>query len=355
MIAGSFFLIFLFLRLPKKLTLVLTMLIVTFYVPLAGFGIPVQRAGIMALMVLTAGLIGRPAHLLNALCASFFLLLVMDPKSLWNIGFQLSFLSVLSLIVVLPFLPKHRLLSLSIGGSLAVLIGTSPVVLYYFNTFSPVGVIANLIAIPVFDAALFSTLFAMLFCWVPLLGKLLVVLSSGIVTVGLAWIHWLSAWRPGYWFFIKPEAWQLWTYYGMLGLILGVNRVRVPMKKLMLGFCLMCWTVAAVSMFRVDDADGRQGSHSSCPFFERRRLACQCGEELPVGPGGTARPPVPAAVRYQADRRDIAYGLLQKTQGRSRLGPPGYFRAADPSSGHPERAGRFSENTESFEKTDDDR
>lgn len=256
MIAGSFFLIFLFLRLPKKWTVVLTMMIVVFYVPLAGSGIPVQRAGIMALLVLTAMLLGRPAHLLNALCISFFLLLCIHPKSLWNIGFQLSFLSVLSLVVVLPFLPRHKVLSLSIGGSLAVLIGTSPVVLYFFNTFSPVGVIANLIAIPVFDAALLSALFAVIFCKVPLLGSFLVAVSSGIVTVGLAWIGWLSTWRFGYWFFVRPEAWQLWTYYGALGLALGIDRVRVPMKKFLLGACFLCWGLAAISMFRTDDPAG---------------------------------------------------------------------------------------------------
>ena len=135
MIAGTFYLMFLFSGLGYRKTALLTILIVIVYVGLAGAGIPDQRAGYGSVLVLLGVLIGRPANLLNALCFAFFMLLLWNPKSLWNIGFQLSFLSVFSLMLILPLLSRWSAWTLSLGSSLAVLFGTFPVVLYHFNIF----------------------------------------------------------------------------------------------------------------------------------------------------------------------------------------------------------------------------
>jgi competence protein ComEC len=159
MIAGTFYLIFLFFGLRFRPAAFLTALIVVLYVGLAGSGIPIQRAGCGALLVLVAMLAGRPAHLLNSLCFAFFAILVWNSQSLWNIGFQLSFLCVLSLILILPIFTRLGAWMLPLASSLAVLFGTFPVLIYYSNIFSPVSILANIVAIPLCDAALFTALF----------------------------------------------------------------------------------------------------------------------------------------------------------------------------------------------------
>jgi competence protein ComEC len=197
MIAGTFYSIFLFLGLGYRKTAFLTILIVIVYAGLAGAGIPVQRAGYSAVLVLFGALMGRPTNLLNALCFAFFVLLLWNPKSLWNIGFQLSFLCVFSLMLVLPILSRFNAWTLSLGSSLAVLFGTFPVVLYHFNIFSPVSIVANLVAIPLFDAALFSGLLVLIFSGVPFLNFFLIKVSSWILGIGLFWVKCLSTWRWG--------------------------------------------------------------------------------------------------------------------------------------------------------------
>jgi competence protein ComEC len=249
MIAGTFYLMFLFSGLGYRRTAFLTILIVIVYVGLAGGGIPVQRAGYASVLVLAGALMGRPANLMNALCFSFFVLLLWNPKSFWNIGFQLSFLSVFSLMLVLPLLSRFSAWTFSLGSSLAVLFGTFPVVLYHFNIFSPISIFANLAAIPLFDAALFSTLFTLLFSGVPLLKFLLIKVSSWILWIGLIWVKYLSTWRWGYWFFERPSLGRLAAYYASMGMILFLHRRVFPGKRCLMICLTGFWAIISMMFF----------------------------------------------------------------------------------------------------------
>ncbi len=241
MIAGTFYLIFLFCGVGYRGTSLLTAMIVILYVGLAGGGIPIQRAGYGSVLVLIAVLAGRPSSLLNSLCFAFFAILIGNPESLWNVGFQLSFLCVLSLILILPLFTRLTFWTLSLGSSLAVLCGTFPVVLYYFNIFSPVSVFANIVAIPLCDAALFVALFSILFHPVPFLNLALVRLASGLVGILLSWVRLLSTWRWGYWFLERPPLARLFAYYAALALLLFFYRRIFRGKRIvMVGLACLC-------------------------------------------------------------------------------------------------------------------
>jgi competence protein ComEC len=249
MIAGTFYLVFLFCGLGFRRASWVTLLIVIAYVGLAGAGIPIQRAGYGAALVLFAVLAGRPSHLLNALCFAFFMILVFSPKSLWNIGFQLSFLCVFSLILVLPFLLRAGAWILSLGSSLAVLLGTFPVVLYYFNIFSPVSVLANIVAIPLCDAALFTSLFALLLHGVPFLNVVFVQFSFWIIMGSLAWVKYLSAWRWGYWFLEQPSLGRLAAYYSSMAMILFFYKRTFHGKRFLMAGLTGCWIIFLALFF----------------------------------------------------------------------------------------------------------
>jgi len=249
MIAGTFYLIFLFLGLGYRRTALLTILIVIVYVGLAGAGIPIQRAGYGAVLVLCATLVGRPSQLLNSLCFAFFVILVWNPQSLWNIGFQLSFLCVLSLMLILPLLARVNAWILSLSSSLAVLVGTFPVVLYYFNIFSPVSILANLVAIPLCDAALLMSLFSLLLFRVPFLNIVFMKFSSGIIAYSLAWVKYLSTWRWGYWFLERPSLGRLAAYYTSMAMILLLCKRKIHGKRFLLAGLIFCWISFSASFF----------------------------------------------------------------------------------------------------------
>lgn len=241
MIAGTFYVLLLFSGMGFRAASFLTAVIVAVYIGLAGAGIPIQRAGYTAILVLLGTLAGRPTHLLNSLCLSFLVILAWMPQSLWSVGFQLSFLCVLSLILFLPLFSRVSLWTLSLGSSVSVLAGTFPVILYYFNIFSPVSILANLVAIPLCDGALFTALFALLLGSVPLAGPFLIMVSSGIIAGVLAWVKALSAWRWGYWFLERPMLWELGIYYAILGGLLFTYRRIVWMKRFWMGVFVLGW------------------------------------------------------------------------------------------------------------------
>lgn len=249
MIAGSFYVLFLLLKLDYRIAAILTSGVVMVYMGLAGFGLPVLRAGWMAILVFLGVLLGRRVNFLNMLSLAFFILLLANTRSLWDIGFQLSFLSILSLVLILPCFQCWNSLIFSLAGSAAVLAGTFPLVLYYFNIFSPVSLLANLIGIPVMDAALFSSLFALLFCKIPLLGSLLLHISSFFLWLALAWVKWLSACRWGYWFFVKPSLLQILLYYSTLGGWLASRCWVISWKRWIQTGFLISWVMVTASFF----------------------------------------------------------------------------------------------------------
>ncbi|HOW88250.1 MAG TPA: ComEC/Rec2 family competence protein [Candidatus Omnitrophota bacterium] len=249
MIAGTLYILFLFSGLGYRQASMLAILVVLFYIGFSGAGVPIQRAGCGAALALLAVLAGRPAHLLNSLCFAFFIILLWNPSALWGVGFQLSFLCVLSLILILPIFSRMNAWTLSLGSSLAVLAGTFPLALYYFNIFSPVSILANIVAIPLCDAALFTALLAILFSGIPFAGLFLATVSSWMIQMSLMWIASLAQWQWGYWFLERPPQTKLWSYYAILAGILFLWKKPLRGKHVWIGLLGCAWLCVSVSFF----------------------------------------------------------------------------------------------------------
>lgn len=137
------------------------------YTLITGSEVATIRSLIMAGIYLIAILIEREDDILNALAFAALAILIWDPDGLWDISFQLSFISVLFIGLILKHWSEwtggsdkgHGEPSLwkKIGSSLLLylmisagaMIGTAPLVIYYFHQFPWVGIAANLIVSPV--------------------------------------------------------------------------------------------------------------------------------------------------------------------------------------------------------------
>ena len=84
---------------PLRARLLLAMAVVAVYVPLAGGGPSIQRAGVMGVAGLVAALAGRPARRWYALLLAAAATLMLNPRAVGEPGWQLSFAAVVALLV----------------------------------------------------------------------------------------------------------------------------------------------------------------------------------------------------------------------------------------------------------------
>ena len=123
---------------------------------ITGFSPSVQRAATMLTFILVAGLLNRKSSIYNTILASIFFILLISPNLLFSVSFQLSCAAVIgivylykkiySLIYVRPRIIDFfwKITALSLSAQIA----TFPITIFYFNQFSTLFPLTNLIAIP---------------------------------------------------------------------------------------------------------------------------------------------------------------------------------------------------------------
>lgn len=145
---------------------------------LAGGAPSVMRSAVMFSFIALAG--SKKISVYNSLALSAFLLLCYHPFWLWDTGFQLSYVAVLSIVIFMRpvynwFYIKNKLLDLCwklIATSVAAQILTTPVIIYYFNQFPNYFLITNLVAIPLSSAIILGELLLCAFSVMPALGQI---------------------------------------------------------------------------------------------------------------------------------------------------------------------------------------
>lgn len=196
-VASIIFIVLKMFPIPRTAQYVLTMLLLVFYSFLTGGQPPVVRATIMAVVFLAGFLVEREQESINTLSAAALILLLMNPLNLFDVGFQLSFISVLFIILFYPrcmdlfykllpafkeeagegFKPSGkgglRAIKLkivkyflqSVAVSITAYVGVVALVVYYFHLFTPIVIAANLVVVP--------------------LASLIIFLGMGLLTAGI--------------------------------------------------------------------------------------------------------------------------------------------------------------------------
>lgn len=129
----------------------ITIILLWLYAIMTGLSPSVTRAVIMATVFLTAHILQRHHSPFNSLCLAAIILLIITPESLYNIGFQLSFIAVASILLFAeplnPISQRNRILHniTSIACvSMAAMIGTGIISAFYFHNFPVYFLLANI-------------------------------------------------------------------------------------------------------------------------------------------------------------------------------------------------------------------
>src|SRR3954454_15731917 len=161
--------------------------LIALYVPLAGGGASLQRAGIMGAAGLVVVAAGRAASRWYALELAAVVTLAANPRVVGDTGWQLSFAAVLGILVLAKPLQASmrglpRLLAEGVAVTFAATIATAPLIAHDFGSVSLAGLPANVVAMPVVAGIMWA---GMLQCALAQLPDLAGVPHAAIEVVGL--------------------------------------------------------------------------------------------------------------------------------------------------------------------------
>src|SRR3954447_21979870 len=138
-----------------RVRFVLALGLIALYVPLAGGGPSIQRAGVMGAAGIAAALAGRPASRWYALLLAAGATLALNPRAVEDVGWQLSFAAVIAIMVLATPVREglrrpglHSAAAEAVALTVAASIGTAPLIALHFDRTSVVSLPANLLAAP---------------------------------------------------------------------------------------------------------------------------------------------------------------------------------------------------------------
>ncbi len=142
-------------KLPPTALLLICILIWS-YAAMTGLTPSVSRASAMFSIILLSKIIDRQAHINNSIAAAAVILLCLNTDQLFQLGFQLSFLAVVSIVNLQPVIESALTFNNPIGQyiwsltsvSISAQLGTMPLTTLAFGHFPTVFLLANFIVIP---------------------------------------------------------------------------------------------------------------------------------------------------------------------------------------------------------------
>lgn len=238
---GIFLIIFKLLNIPKRISFSVTFILIIIYVFVTGLRVPVIRAGLMVNLFLLGYIIRRKTDIFIALSAALLLILLWNPYYLFDVGFQLSFITVSSIVLITPRLENlfnlpalicrqqagmHSIWSSLFVGtpfliilriflvSIAAWLGSLPLVAYYFGRISWIGPFSNLIVIPLVTLILASGFVLLVSVWVfPFLSAFFGAIVNFLLFLLLKISEIMSSWSFVYSELPKFDVKIIFMYY----------------------------------------------------------------------------------------------------------------------------------------------
>ena len=190
----------------RWIKLILAFLLIIFYSMMTGFSASIQRAAVMIFIYKAVEMSGRFRGRWSALAFAAAVIIIINPKMLATVSFQLSFAAVVGIIAIYPPMYKsferlfarhraYRIISPVVNMlcmSTACQITTTPFTWFYFRSSPELFLIANLVAVPLVTVAIYIYPFAFIFTYfnridnypASILEFVLKILNEAILYIG---------------------------------------------------------------------------------------------------------------------------------------------------------------------------
>lgn len=165
-------------RLKKKYSYAVAISLCGIYTIAAGFDPPLKRAFIMFAFALTGFVLERESGVFQGLVMAAFLILLFEPRALFDAGFQMSFMATYAIAVGISLWGKkfsgpgwRKYLLAPAAVSFFAQVGLYPLIALYFHRVSLVSLFGNIIFVPFASLLMFGGFFAVGLESVPFLGE----------------------------------------------------------------------------------------------------------------------------------------------------------------------------------------
>ncbi len=204
---------------------------------LAGGSPSVLRSAVMFSGIVLGKSLGRKNGIYNSLAASAFLLLCYNPLWLFDAGFQLSYLAVLSLVIFMN--PLYNILYVQnklLDGvwkmaavTLAAQVLTVPICLYYFQQFPNLFLLTNMVAVPLSSVILVMEIALCTFSFYPPLAHWTGYLTERLIFMLNGFIEYMEKMPFALTKNLVVSFYQVMVLYGII--LLSMQLIRIRTKK----------------------------------------------------------------------------------------------------------------------------
>lgn len=249
-----------FIKKSKPLQLILILICLWLFALMTGGSASVLRSAVMFSFIKTGQTFFKTASIFNSLAASAFVLLCYDPFYLWNVGFQLSYLAVIGIIVFQK--PVYNLIYIKnkwidkvwemAAVTIAAQILTFPVCIYYFHQFPLLFLFTNIVAVPLSTLILYAAISLIIFSWLPFVAT-----YSGKLVELLVWlmnkiIIWVNELSFAVWDNLPATVLSTWLMYiAIISLAVWVIKKYKPAFRFALLAILFFTALQAYSSWKV--------------------------------------------------------------------------------------------------------
>ena len=218
------------------------------YAYVTGLSGSVVRSAVMFTVFVAGRCLERDGLSLNTLSLAAFAMLLHEPFYLFDVGFQLSFLAVVGIVLFMPVFQRWMFLTHSraaryvqelVWVSMAAQLGVAPLVIYYFDSFPSYFLLTNLVVVPLSGIVLVVSLALWMVAWWPAVHELMVALLRFLlqlmneVVVGISHL-------PGASFGLSFSAFDVLLCYWVLACLLVFHHVRSArsLSVMLSGVCI---------------------------------------------------------------------------------------------------------------------
>ena len=224
---------------------IISIFIIFSYGILTNFSVSTNRAVVMLILFMIAGVIGRTYDLLSATSLSALIILIQSPMQIYNAGFLLSFGAMLGIALIYPILtsiiPIKNIFLDGLWLSISIQCMTFPIIVYFFYEFPLYSVVINMIILPL------SSIIVLMGIIAGILGCL--YLPAGIFAIGC--VHYILSFYeivcrigselPGKTFLTgRPSVLIVITYYSIILLFIALNNgIKRKLSVILLSFLII--------------------------------------------------------------------------------------------------------------------